>query len=116
MSQVDPYRLKFLDESGVALQNCNKRYGDSVVNTPCVEVGKYPHSRNITLNLLVALEGISYANTIDGAADTFDFLNFFDECSKNFQSSGNPLFTNGDVILMDNCAIHHNAGGFELGH
>ena len=64
----------------------------------------------------MALEGISYANTIDGAADTFDFLNFFDEYSKNFQSSGNPVLTNGDVILMDNCAIHHNAGGFALGH
>ena len=58
MSQVDPYRLKlFFDESGVELQDCNNRYGHSVVNTPCVEVGKYPHSRNITLNLLVGQEG-----------------------------------------------------------
>ena len=58
MSQVEPYRLKFFDECGVALLDCNKHYGHSVVNTPCVEVGKYPHSRNITLNLLVGLEGI----------------------------------------------------------
>ena len=81
MSQVDPYRLKFFDECGVELQDCNKRYGHSVVNTPCVEVGKYPHSRNITLNLLVGLEGILYANTIDGSANAFDFLNFFGEAS-----------------------------------
>ncbi|CAB4008950.1 Hypothetical predicted protein, partial [Paramuricea clavata] len=119
MSQVDPYRLKFFDESGVELQDCNKHYGHSVINTPCVEVGKYPHSRNITLNLLVGLEGILHANTINGSADTFDFLNFFDEASKNFQRNGNPLnpvLTNGDIIVMDNCAIHHNAGGFALWH
>ena len=115
MSQVDPYRLKFFDECGVELQDCNKRYGHSVVNTPCVEVGKYPHSRNITLNLLVGLEGILYANTIDGSANTFDFLNFFDEASENFQTNGNPVLTNGDIIVMDNCATHHNAGGFVLG-
>ena len=115
MSQVDPYRLKFFDESGVVLSDCNKRYGHSVVNTPCVEIGKYPHTRNITLNLLVGLEGIMYADTVDGSADTFHFLNFFAEASKNFQRNGNPVLTNGDIIVMDNCATHHNVGGFALG-
>ncbi len=71
MSQVEPYRLKFFDECGVALLDCNKHYGHSVVNTPCVEVGKYPHSQNITLNLLVGLEGILYADTIDGIDSIF---------------------------------------------
>ena len=27
MSNVDPYKLKFFDESGATLYNCNKRYG-----------------------------------------------------------------------------------------
>ena len=26
------------------------------------------------------------------------------------------MLTNGDIIVMDNCATHHNAGGFALGH
>ena len=43
--QVDPYCLKFFDKSGVEWQDCNKRYRRSVVNTPYIEVGKYPLSK-----------------------------------------------------------------------
>ena len=41
ISQVDPYKLKFFDEIGVNLNDCNKRYGYSLKNTPCIEVGGF---------------------------------------------------------------------------
>lgn len=116
MSQVDPYRVKFFDESGVSLQDSNKRYGHSTINTPCVEVGRHLNSRNMTLNLLAGLDGILYANTLDGAADTIEFLNFFGEASQNSQRNGNPVLMAGDIIVFDNCRTHHYAGGFALAH
>ena len=114
MCEVDPYRLKFFDESGVSLYDSNKRYGHSAVNHPCVEVGKHINSPNVTLNLLAGLEGILYANTLDGASNTVDFLNFFNEAGNNVQRNGAPVLANGDIIVLDNCPTHHNAGGFAL--
>ena len=31
------------------------------------------------------------------------------------QINGNPVFMAGDILVLDNCATHHNAGGFTLG-
>lgn len=115
MSNVDPYKLKFFDESGVSLYDCNKRYGHSPVNSTCVELGRHLKSPNITLNLLAGLEGVLYANTLDGASNTIEFLNFFDEATKATQINGNPVLMTGDILVLDNCATHHNAGGFALG-
>ncbi|XP_068675165.1 uncharacterized protein [Montipora foliosa] len=61
------------------------------------------------------LEGVLYANTLDGASNTLEFLNFFDEATKATQINGNPVFMAGDILVLDNCAIHRNAGGFALG-
>ena len=48
ISQIDLYRLKFFDEMGVCLSDCNKRYGHSLRNTPCVEVGRLIKSAHVT--------------------------------------------------------------------
>ena len=115
ISQVDPYRLKFFDEMGVNMNDCNKRYGHSLKNTPCIEVGRFMKSPNITLNFLGGLDGVMYANTVNGASDTVEFLNFFAEASRSFQPDGNPVLMAGDIIVLDNCPTHHNAGSFALG-
>ena len=72
MSNVDPFRLKFFDESGVSLYDCNKRYGHSpfMINSACVEIKRHLKSLNITLTFLGGLEGVLYANTLDGASNT----------------------------------------------
>jgi transposase len=115
ISQIDPYRLKFFDEMGVSLYDSNKRYGHSLKNTPCVEVGRFTNSPNMTVNLLAGLDGVMYVNTVDGASATVEFFNFFGEASRCFQENGNPVLMAGDIIVLDNCATHHNAGGFALG-
>jgi transposase len=48
-------------------------------------------------------------------SDTVEFFNFFGEASRCFQETGNPVLMAGDIIVLDNCATHHNAGGFALG-
>ena len=48
-----------------------------------VEIGRHLGAPNVTLNMLIGLEGVLYANTEDGATDTLAFLNFFDEASQN---------------------------------
>ena len=56
-----------------------------------------------------------YANTVDGATTTLDFLEFFGEASNNFLPNGEPVLRYGDRILLDNHATHHNEGGYVLG-
>lgn len=104
MSNVDPFRLKFFDESGVSLYDCNKRYGHSPVNSGCVELGRHLKSPNITLNFLAGLEGVLYANTLDGASNMLEFLTFFHKATEATQINGNPVFMAGDILVLDNCA------------
>ena len=116
ISTVDPYRLKFFDESGITLPDVgNPNYGHSLVGTPCVEIFRNMQTPNITLNLLCGAEGIMYANTLLGPSDTLKFLNFFAEASQNYQPDGRPILEYADHIILDNCAIHHFEGGQILG-
>lgn len=115
MSSVDPYRVKFFDECGFRLPDeCRPNYGHSLVNKPCVEIGRYLNTPNATLNLLIGLEGVLYANTEDGATDTLTFLNFWGEAGENRMLNGRPILQYGDILVLDNCATHHYDGGYFL--
>lgn len=117
MSSVDPYCIKCFDEAGFKLPDVAKpNYGHSVVGEQCIEVQRYMDTPNVTLQVLAGLEGILYANTVDGTTDTHEFLNFFGEASNNFPANGEPVLRYGDHILLDNHATHHNEGGYALGH
>lgn len=113
---VDPYKLKFFDESGIKLPDVGKpNYGHSLIGTPAVEILRNMNSPNITLSLMCGLDGIIYANTIDGTSNSMTFLNFFEEASHVFLPDGRPPYIYGDHIIMDNAAIHHNRAGDALG-
>lgn len=115
MSCVNPYRVKCFDESGFRMPDfCRPSYGHSVVNTPCVEIGRYINAPNVTLNLLIGLQGVLYANTENGATDVQTFLNFWGETAVNALPNGRPILEYGDIILMDNCATHHYAAVYAL--
>ena len=98
---VDPYQLKFFDESGIRL--------------PALEISQDMKSPKITLNLLCGLDGIIYANTIDGTSNSITFLNFFYESINVFLPDSKPPYNYGDHIIMDNAPIHHNRAGEALG-
>lgn len=113
---INPMNLKFFDESGLKLPDVGKpNYGHSRVGTPAVEIVRYMNSPNITLNLLCGLDGIIYANTIDGSSNSLTFLNFFEEASEVILESGAPAFTYGDHVILDNAPIHHWQAGQALG-
>ena len=54
-------------------------------------------------------------NTVHGASDTIDFLNFFGEAGNavNIETE-RPALEVGDIVVMDNCPTHHFAGGEAL--
>ena len=69
-------------------------------------------SRNMTLNLLVSLNGPEYFNLVDGATNTVEFLNFFSEAAEVVNvSTGRPAHNHGDVIVMDNLTVHNFDSG-----
>ena len=65
---------------------------------------------------MASLAGVWYANTVDGPADTIDFLQFFDEAYNSVHPATNrPCLEPGNIFVMDNCPTHHNEGGGILG-
>lgn len=111
MNTLDPHRIKFFDETGVKVDCANPYYGHSVKGTHCIEVMRNAQTRNVTVNVLCGTSGVMYANTINGASNTVEFLNFFYEASQTTQPNGNPVLEYGDYIVMDNAAIHRFEGG-----
>ncbi|XP_028404078.1 uncharacterized protein LOC114526751 [Dendronephthya gigantea] len=113
LSAKDVRKLKFFDEAGIKVPNVGtRRYGHSPVGERCVEVIRKKENPNTTLNMLVSINGVEYYNLIDGATNTVDFLNFFHEASEatNMETL-RPVLEVGDIIFMDNLAVHHYEGG-----
>ena len=59
VSQKDPTKIKFFDESGFRFPEAGLRYyGFSPVRVPCVEVQRYMACPDITLNFLAGVGGV----------------------------------------------------------
>lgn len=115
-SLVDPYKLKFFDKSGIKLPDVGRQdYGHSLVGSPGVEILQYASSPNITLNFMCGLEGIVYANTVNGTSNTLTFLNFFEEAVIVHLPNRKPAFSYRDHLIVDNAPIHHYRVGQALG-
>ncbi len=109
---IEPAKVKYFDEAGVNVAVGHKSYGHSLKGTNAVEIlSGQSKGANYTLNLLCGVEGVLYANTVFGGADTVDFLNFWSEAVEYTTPSGLPVLDNGDVIVYDNAAIHRYDGG-----
>ena len=89
-------------------QNHQKHYGFSPVGVPCVDVQRYMACPNITLNFLAGVDGVKYANTLDGATNTLQFLIFFEEASHAADiQTGRPALEVGHLVIVDNLPAHH---------
>ena len=113
LSSKDPKKIKFFDESGVKTPHIGtRRYGHAPLEERCVEVVRKMESPNITLNLLVSLDGPMHFNLVEGSTNTVQFLNFFSEASEATNMlSERPAIEVGDIIVMDNLRVHHYDGG-----
>jgi hypothetical protein len=111
----DPHHVKFFDEAGIKLSDCVRRYGHSPVGERCVEICRKTPSPNFTLSALCSLNGIEYAKVINGASNTVEFLQFFEEAGQSVNTTtGLPSLSVGDLIVMDNLSSHHYEGGAAL--
>ena len=78
VSSLPPEKIKFFDEAGIHCGMGNPVYGNSLKGTTAIEITRgNKKGGNITLNLLRGLEGVLYANTLEGASNSIQFLNFF---------------------------------------
>jgi hypothetical protein len=99
LSLKDPRKIKFFDESGVKTPDVGtRRYGHAPVGKRCVEVNRKSESPNLTLNLLVSLNGVEYFNIIDGATNTIQFWNFFSEAWKPRICSPDAQLTKWEIL------------------
>ena len=109
LAAKDPYRLKFFDECGLKLPSHGTRsYGHAPVGKRAFEFIRYCETANVTVNLMCSLQGVTYVNTVDGPADSFDFLQFFEEATNSADPrTDRPCLEVDDIIVMDNCPTHH---------
>ena len=61
--------------------------------------------------MLVSINGVEHYNLIDGATETAEFLNSFQEAANatNMQTL-RPVLEVGDTLVMGNLAVHHYDG------
>ena len=112
----DPFKLKFFDEAGLKIPTDSTRcYGHAPKGQRCVEIRRYHETPNITVNVLAGLQGVEYANIVDGASNTIHFLQFWAEAAKAGDViTGRPALEVRDTVVMDNCATHHFDGEINL--
>ena len=79
-----------------------------------IETMRNTQTPNFTLNFLCGHNGVMYANTLNGASNMLEFLNLFHEASEFTQPDGNPNLEHGDIIVVDNVALHRFNGGQAL--
>lgn len=84
LSDKHPATSKCFDKSGFQLPDAGHRnFGFSPIGEECVDVRRYLSTANKTLNFLVGLDGVKYANMLEGASNSYEFLRFFDEASQS---------------------------------
>ncbi|XP_044167748.1 uncharacterized protein LOC122951772 [Acropora millepora] len=109
LSDKDPSSVKFFDETGFQLPDSGHRvYGYSPVGEPCFDVRRYLSTANITLNFLAGVDGLKYANIVQGASNSNEFLRFLSEVSQTVDPNTlRPVLEVGDIVVVDNFAAHH---------
>ena len=87
----------------------HRNFGFSPVGEDCVEVRRYLFTANLTLNFLVAFDGVKYGNIVEGASSSVQFLRFFDEPSRTVDpTTQRPILDVGDIVVVDNLAENHS--------
>ena len=103
LSDKDPSAVKFFDETGFQLPDSGHRaYGYSPVGEQCIDSRRYLSTANTTLNFLAGIDGVKYANIIQGASNTIEFLRFFAEALNTIDpGTTRPVMEVGDILVVD---------------
>lgn len=109
LNAIDPHRLRFMDESGFRLPEVSMtHYGHAPRGERAIEIIRYHSRPNATLHLLAGLHGVGHCKVTDGASDTYTFVNFITECVNTITEYGVSALMPGNVLVVDNAAIHHS--------
>ncbi|XP_045207094.1 uncharacterized protein LOC123559393 [Mercenaria mercenaria] len=107
----DVKTIKFFDESGFAKPDVNSaRYGRSAVGERAIETQDRQKTPNKTFNLLIGVQGVCYANILPGASTTDTYIDFFFKAVNATTNDGYFALKPGDIVVVDNCPIHHHRG------
>ena len=97
---LDP--LRCLDETGMNLA-LTRRYGRAAPGVRVVDTVPQNYGENISLLAALSLQGLSAPMTVEGAVDAEVFRVYVHQVLS-------PTLLPGDIVLMDNLAVHKVAG------
>ena len=96
-----------MDEAGFALSEAVYRTrGHAPKGLRAIEAQKRMKTTNMTLNLMIGLDGTVFSSFVDGPSNRDEFLKFIDEAATSFSDDGSPVLQPGDVLVVDNATIH----------
>jgi len=102
ISQIDPRRLKIIDESGVNT-SMTRLYGRAPKGERVMGSVPHDHGPNVTIIGSVSLEGVEAAMSFEGAVNGDIFRVFVEQVLA-------PTLHEGDVVVMDNLPSHKVRG------
>ena len=109
LSDKDPATVKLFDESGFQIA------GQIAHWWRMRGCSSHLSTANRTLNFLVGLDGVKYANKIEVASNSYEFLSFFYEASQTEDfDTQHPVLEVYDIIVVDDLAAHHGEERFFL--
>lgn len=101
-------RLKFLEETGVTI-NLTPRYGRAAPGIRVVDHGPRNSGQPLSLLAVLSPHGLSAPMTLEGPVDATVFRLYVERVL-------GPTLRPGDVVVMDNLAVHKVAGIAERIH
>ncbi len=108
MKRADARRLIFLDESGVRV-GMKRLYGRAARGWRVVDHASGGHWQTHTMTAAIGVGGIVAAMVTKKAINSITFLGFVEEFLA-------PKLRPGDVVVMDNLAVHRVKGVEEALH
>ncbi len=102
---INPFKLKFMDESAVQEGVAQRQYGSAPIGQRAYEITKVQQRNSDTINLLIGLT-TKFCKVNPGPSDTNQYVNFMEEATNTYQN-GEPVLNHGDLVIVDNCIIHH---------
>ena len=74
----------------------------------CVDLQCYFWTTNITLNFLAGVDGLNYANIVQGAPNSIEFWRFFSEVSQTVDPNTlRSVLEVEEILVVDNFTAHH---------
>ena len=98
----DPRRLKFLDETGVTIR-LTPLYGRAAPGVRVVDSVPRNYGQSLSLLAVLGSEGLSAPMTVEGPVDAAVLRVYVEQVL-------GPTLTPGDIVVMDNLAVHKVAG------